>query len=152
VKRRFGLSQAGLAIVEFTLAVPLLLLIFVGLVEVGRFAYYSILVANAARAGVQYGAQNMSNAQDDTGMQAAATNDAQNIASITAQSGRTCECTDGTTTSTQDCSNGTCALSSYHRVVYVWVTASGTFTSLFRYPGVPQSLSLSRTATMRVSQ
>jgi Flp pilus assembly protein TadG len=152
MKRAFGHSQAGLAIVEFALAVPLLLLILVGLVETGRFAYYSILVGNAARAGVQYGAQNIANAQDDTGMQAAATNDAQNIADITARAGRTCACTNGTATNTQSCSTGLCPLAGYHRVVYVWVTASGTFSSLFRYPGIPQSLRISRTATMRVSE
>lgn len=152
MKRLFGHPKAGLAIVEFALAIPLLLLILVGLVETGRFAYYSILVGNAARAGVQYGAQNISNAQDDTGMQGAAKADAQNVAAINAQSGRICQCTNGTTTTALNCNTGTCPLSGYHRIIYVWVTASGTFTSLFRYPAIPQSFTISRTATMRVSE
>ena len=143
--------EAGLAIVEFALAVPLLLLLLVGLVETGRFAYYSILVGNAARAGVQYGAQNDTNALDDTGMQAAATTDAQSIANISATSGRLCQCNNGTTTTALNCTSGTCP-SGYHRVVYVWVSASGTFSSLFNYPGLPQQLTITRRAQMRVSE
>ncbi len=152
MKRRFGHPQAGLALVEFAITVPLLLFVLVGLVEVGRFAYYGILVGNAARAGVQYGAQNTMNAMDDLGMQNAAKSDAQNVSNISAQSGRICNCTNGTTTNAASCSQPSCPLTGYHRNIYVWVTASGTFASLFHYPGIPQSLSVSRTATMRVSQ
>jgi hypothetical protein len=34
----------------------------------------------------------------------------------------------------------------------VSVTASGTFSGLFQYPGVPSSIAISRTCTMRVAQ
>jgi hypothetical protein len=37
-------------------------------------------------------------------------------------------------------------------VVTVSVTASGTFNSLFSYPGIPTSIALSKTSTMRVDQ
>jgi hypothetical protein len=36
--------------------------------------------------------------------------------------------------------------------VYVQVTASDRYNSLFRYPGIPRNLTLTSTVTMRVSQ
>ena len=44
----------------------------------GRYAYLSILVGNAARAGTAYGAQSLAQSVDATGIQTAATNDFQN--------------------------------------------------------------------------
>jgi hypothetical protein len=35
--------------------------------------------------------------------------------------------------------------------VMVAVTASGTFAPLFKYPGISNSITISRTSTMRVS-
>ena len=43
--------QSGQALVEMAFVVPLLLLLALGVIEVGRYAYISILVGNAARAG-----------------------------------------------------------------------------------------------------
>jgi hypothetical protein len=37
-----------------------------------------------------------------------------------------------------------------HWVVMVSVKAAGTFTSLFKYPGIPGSITVTQTATMRV--
>jgi TadE-like protein len=39
-----------------------------------------------------------------------------------------------------------------HWVVMVSVTAAGTFNSLFKFPGIPQSIAVSRTFQMRVAQ
>jgi hypothetical protein len=36
--------------------------------------------------------------------------------------------------------------------VYVQVTVTATFNSLFNYPGIPKTISLSSTDTMRVGQ
>jgi len=48
----------GQAAVELALSVPLLLMMFLVVVETGRAFYIAISVSNAARAGVQYGSQN----------------------------------------------------------------------------------------------
>ncbi len=144
-------SQAGVALIEFAFVVPVLILLLLGLVEIGRFAYYSIVVGNAARAGVQYGAQTLATAQDSTGMANAAKNDGQNnIANLTASPAPThfCQCWDGTTATSDATCSPTCATG--HRVVYVQVTTSGTFSPLFNYPKLPSSFSVSSTATMRV--
>lgn len=146
--------QRGTALVELALAVPLLMLILVGLIEIGRFAYFGILVGNAARAGVQYGAQSLQKAEDVTGMENAALNDGQNVAGLTVASpapSTFCQCYNGTSSTALSCSQSTCPLTGYHRIVYVQVTARGAFSALFRYPGLPAQFSVSRTAVMRVT-
>ncbi len=147
-------TQAGLALVEFAIVVPVLILLLVGLIEIGRFAYFGILVGNAARAGVQYGAQRLQNAEDVAGMQNAALNDGQNVPGLTIASpppSNFCQCYNGTATTSLSCSQSTCPLAGYHRIVYVQVTANGSFSGLFRYPGLPARFTVSRTATMRVT-
>ena len=57
---------------------PVLLMIVVGIVEMGRYASLSILVGNAARAGAQYGSENPANAADTAGITCAAENESLN--------------------------------------------------------------------------
>jgi Flp pilus assembly protein TadG len=152
--------QSGQSLVELALLTPLLLLLLIGTVEMGRYAYISILVANAARAGAAYGAQSLPQSADPTGIQTAANNDFQNngliTSSLTVTSSTSCGCDNGGVITSAGCNNppnltaGTCTAG--HWVVMVSVTASGTFTSLFQYPGIPQSLAMTHTATMRVVQ
>jgi hypothetical protein len=149
----------------------------VGVIEMGRFAYFSILVGNAARAGAAYGVQG--NTESTKGLQIcnAASNDFQGATSslvvctgsypnyqskgpdgtLNITTGTTCGCDSGGTVtiaaagcSTQTNPNaGICATG--HWVVMVWVTASGAFQPLFKYPGLPQAVTVSRTTTMRVN-
>lgn len=147
-------SQRGNAMIEFVIAVPLLMFIAIGLVEVGRFAYFSVLVGNAAHAGAQYGSQSFTTVVDTTGMADAAKADGQNVTGLTASGTHVCTCWNGTTASpspptTTACNTTVCPLSGYHRVLYAQVTATGSFTSLFSYPGLPHTHSVSRTATIR---
>jgi len=160
VPRSLGMlrSQSGQSLVELALLTPLLLLLLVGTVEMGRYAYISVLVANAARAGAAYGAQSLPQSVDTLGIQAAAQSDFQNnglaTSSLSVTSSTTCGCdSSGTFTAATGCTGtgaGTCA--SGHWVVMVSVTASGTFNSMFSFSGIPQSLALSHTAQMRVAQ
>jgi Flp pilus assembly protein TadG len=143
-------SQAGVALVEFALVVPLLMLVLIGLIEVGRFTYYSILVANAARAGAAYGAQNDITALNNQGMQDAATKDGQSISQLQAVASQFCRCSDGTTESTIACVPLTTCPSGQHRLIYVQVNTSGTFDALFHYPQLPSQFAVSSSAIMRV--
>lgn len=140
-------ADRGQAVAELAIIAPLLLLLIVGLVEFGRYARMSILVSNAARAGVQYGAQNYVTALDDAGMQNAAQTDAESIAAITVTSSHYCTCADGTASS---CQATDCASS--HRLVYVQVDTRGTFTSMLHLPYVSPSLTVAGRAVMRASQ
>jgi Flp pilus assembly protein TadG len=55
----------GQALVEFALAIPILLLLMVVIFDLGRAVYYSSAVHNAAREGARYG---IIHPDDDTGM------------------------------------------------------------------------------------
>jgi Flp pilus assembly protein TadG len=152
MKRPLLRAQAGVALIEFALVVPLLILVMLGLVELGRFAYFSILVGNAARAAAQYGAQDGTTALDNTGMQNAGTNDStNNIQSLTISPTHFCRCWDGTTQTNVSCAtNPSTACATGHRVIYVQVDASGTFSPLFNYPKLPSSFTVGATSIMRV--
>jgi Flp pilus assembly protein TadG len=56
VKRRR--ARRGAAAAEFAMLLPLMVLIILGCVDFGRFAYDLIAVTNAARAGASYGIMN----------------------------------------------------------------------------------------------
>ena len=160
--------QTGQALLEVAMVTPLLLALLVGTIELGRYAYFGILVGNAARAGAAYGAQSLPQSSDTPGICDAASNDFQGSSvacsgtqsvgsngTITITSSTSCGCDSGGTVTAAGCttgvnpSAGTCTTG--HWVVMVSVTASGTFSPLFNYPGISQTLAISRTATMRVA-
>ena len=151
-------AQRGAALVEFAILIPFLALLLMGTIEIGRYAYFSIVVANAARAAVLYGAQNEQTALDTNGMKIAANADGVNtiVSSLTVTSANSCECWDGSTysnnsSSTMSCSSpATC--SSGQMVEFVTVTVSGTATSLLRYPLLPSSFTIAQSATQRLQQ
>ena len=142
--RKFSLycADEGTSLVEFALIAPFLVLLLIGLVEGGRYTAFAIQVSNAARAGAAYGARD-GYSSDIVGMQNAATNDGQ-LSQITATATNSCTCADGTAS---DCSQTSCSAS--HVIVYVHVKTSGTFNSLFDYPGIGSSVPISDTATMQ---
>jgi Flp pilus assembly protein TadG len=150
-------SQTGVALVEFAIMVPLLSMLLVGVIEIGRFAYFSIAVGNAAHAGVQYGSYNARTAADFAGMQAAATSDGQNnIQNITAVARDVCSCWIDSTGTESPSPPTAAACSANPRctsgtpVTYAQVTASGTYSPMMHYPGLPTTFGVSATATMRV--
>lgn len=152
----FG-KQSGQSLLELSLLLPFLLLLTVGVIEVGRFAYISVLVGNAARAGAAYGAQGLAQSVDTAGITAAATNDFQSngYTGLTVDTPTdTCQCDSlGTLTSPVSCTGSSAGIcSSGHWIVTLNVTAHGTFNSMFRYPGIARSVTLSSTAKMRVTQ
>ena len=137
----------GQASVELALSLPLLLLMFLVVVETGRAFYIAISVANAARAGVQYGSQNLSTAADNTGMQAAATSDAPNLTGMTATATHFCKCSDGSASTclTTDCSGS-------HRLLYTQVNTSASYSPLINFMGVLPTMTVPGKAIMRVVQ
>ena len=147
--------QSGQSLLELAFLVPVLLLLALGVIEVGRYAYIGILVGNAARAGAAYGTQSLPHSVDTAGITTAADNDfqnnGQNVSNLTITSTVSCGCDSSGSVAAAACTGagaGTCA--SGHWVVILSVTASGTFSSLFNYPGIPSSITVSRTSSMRV--
>jgi hypothetical protein len=112
--------------------------------DFARVVYAGIEIANAARAGVQYGALTPGHSGDTAGMVQAATTDAADLGStVTASASNFCTCSGSTVGCTSLCSGAT-------PDGYVSVTANYTFTPVIPYPGLPQTVALSRTAKMRV--
>jgi Flp pilus assembly protein TadG len=154
--------QSGQALLEFAIVLPLLLVLALGVIEMGRFAYIGILVQNAANAGAAYGSARAINAATGNAgnVQLAATNDFQSngqTTTLNVSSVSTCGCDSSGTITPDDTAScnptgppPTCAAG--HWVKTIHVTADGSFTSLFNYPGIPSPLAISRTASMRVAE
>ncbi len=132
----------GQSVVEMALALPLVTLLLISVCDFARLFYASIGIADAARAGVQYGAQNRATAVDYPGMQQAALKDGAGISGISATATSFCECGGATVA----CSPAQCT----NPANYVQVTASTSFDTILTYPGIPHSTLLSSTAVMEV--
>ena len=149
--RRHCASDAGSALVELAVSLPLLVLVMVCAVDFARVFYVGMELTNAARAGAQFGAHNPAQSGDIAGMTAAAVGSV-NITGVvvTPPPLRTCQCaTSAGTFSAATCST-TCP-SGQHLVVTVTVTTSKTFTTVAgSFPGIPNTVSLVRAATLRV--
>ena len=133
------------------LLIPVVLLILVGIIEIGRFAFVSIEVANAARAAVQYGAQSLTAANDAAGIRQAAIGDAADLSSLTvtvANPASMCACSEAPN------SLGACPATgcSGHPLVFVQVDTSASVSPLFHYPGLPTNFTANGHAIMRVAQ
>ena len=92
-------SESGQSLAEMALMTPLLALLLIGVIELGRYAQTAILVGNAARTGAAYGAQSLGQAADTTGIKTAADNDfqnnGQNVSLLTVNSSFSCGCDNG---------------------------------------------------------
>jgi Flp pilus assembly protein TadG len=157
-------SARGAAAVEFAVSFPVLIAVLIGAIDFARVFYWDMGLTTAARAGAQYGARGTTQAQDSAAMKAAALAAAQTdlptlaLSDITATCALKCE-PDAPTTSTYSltdptggnaCTNASPSCSGGNHLIWtVTVTASKTFTTFARYPGVPSSLPITRRAVMR---
>jgi hypothetical protein len=154
-------DDAGQAFVELALVTPIFILLLVGAVEVGRIAYASIEVNNAARAGVAYAAQTHTTASDNGatgGVLTAATKEAPNVTSMTATTSTSCSCetsagvipAPGTCVGV-DTTAGSCPSPS--RIVeFVQVNTTAQVKTIFNFPGIPGTVTLRGQAIMRVEE
>jgi len=151
--RRFGWmkalcgNEAGQALVEVAISLPILGVLIIGAAEFAQVAYTSIEVSNAAKAGVEYGSQNGGTAGDTTGIALAASNDAANLTGLVTTSAFTCICSDG---SASTCANTDCSNSHIEEIVTV--NTSLTYKPLVHWPGFPTSFPLKGQAIEKCAQ
>lgn len=151
-------EDKGQAFIELALILPIFLLLLVGTAEVGRLAYASIEVSNAARAGVAYAAQSHTTAQDTANIQAAANSDSPDVPGLIATPTYSCSCESstgvmGTAGSCTGISTAPDSCPSPSRIVlYVKVTTTATVDTAFHFPGLPASFTLRGSASMRAEQ
>lgn len=144
--------EAAQSLVELALVFPLFTMIVLGATEFARFAWASIEVSNAARAGAQYGAQSHVTASNTAGIQTAALNDGVNLTGLTVTSSQYCVCSTAEST-TITCSTGLTNCASPNTLIaYVQVSTTATVTPVVHYPTLPSSLTLHGSAVMAVEQ
>ena len=145
--------ESGSALIELAVSLPVLLLLLFGTADFARVFYDSIALSNAARAGAQYGADSLVSSKDTATMISTATGAIPGVAGVTASASRSCFCSSDAPAATSDITTiactSTCA-AGQHMLVEVTVIASKNFATQAHYPGIPQTIALSRSATMRV--
>lgn len=134
--------KKGQTMVEIAMVLPALALLLVLVADFARVFYAAIGVASAARAGVQYGAQNYTTAINFFAIQQAALNDGQNLTGLSAEAKDFCMCNGSTVV----CSPRQCA----EPQLFVQVKTTATFNTLLTYPGIPSQIPLTSTAVMEV--
>ena len=145
---RFTWWLSGQSMVELAIALPVLVLFMLAAADFGRLFYVWMGVNSAARAGAQYGSQNVITAADTNGMKLAATTDGSNISGLTAAASQ-CTCVTGTSVSVCSGSNYNCTNAPL--ATYVEVDTQAPFNTVVSYPGIPSSITVKGTAIMQVS-
>ncbi len=140
-------AEHGASLLELAMVMPLLLLLLMGAVDFGRAYYLAQEIGGAAHAGAEYGAIYPT---DTTGMRTAALNDAANVPGVSVSVPTYgCECSDTSTTANTNCTSTLSCSSNANIVYWVKVKVSATYKTWFPWPGIPSSMTLSRTAVMR---
>jgi Flp pilus assembly protein TadG len=134
----------GSALVDFAVLLPVLVLIFIGVVDYTLFLQQEMQVTEAAAAGATYGAI-PGNQKDFTGMQTAARNAAPGISGFAVTAVDIFTCTPGGTAVT----SATICAGYGTPIEYVQVQTSATSPPLLSYAGM-SSLNLKGSATVRV--
>ena len=142
-------SEEASSLVEMAVLLPLLLLLLLGAVDFGRGYYLASEVASAAHAGAEFAVQNADNISgESTSITNAAKSDAPDVPGISvAAPVWGCECSDGTSYSANCATMPTGCSANW--VYKVTITASATYTPMFAWPGIPSTIALSSSATMR---
>lgn len=138
-------AEEGTSILEAALVLPVLLLMLVVAVDLGRAYYVAIEVASAAHAGALYGAQYPT---DTNGMVAASKLDAFDVPTLSAAATYGCECSDGSSAVVACTTAPSC---SFNVVNYAEVDTTMNYIPMLVYPGLPGSFALTGKSRMRAA-
>lgn len=126
-------SDRGQSIVETALSVPLLAAMLVGTLEASRLLLATVALTSGVLAGAQYGALSSTSAADTTGIATAVRSETTPIGGTSSNP--------TVTSSTATDGNGE---------TYVTVSSTYSWSSLFKFPGLPQTVSITRSAVTQV--
>jgi Flp pilus assembly protein TadG len=119
--RRLGFDRRGNVLIEFALVLPVLFLLLVGMLDLGRYGLQKSSMLQGALAGGQYGLV----APDESANINTTAQNATGLTGVTATSAKFCECVSGTTVSCSATCSGGATLKTY-----VTVTATKAFSSI----------------------
>lgn len=166
-------KSAGQSLVECALLLPFMMVLMLGILEIGRAIFITIKVTNGATAGAGYGTQNPATAGDPIGIENAALCDADGAvfptqgpllpvcntsgiltrSNITPTVGCTCDGGGGNSCNpmpAESCASFSCSSGSGIVVECVQVQTQATYSPLFPYPGLPSQFVANGNAIMRV--
>jgi Flp pilus assembly protein TadG len=133
--------RRGVAATELGLVLPLLMMIVLGAIDFGRFAYAYIAVTNAARAGAGFGILHPYTATSESTWRA-------NVRSAAVDELRTV--IDGSTFTDDDVTVTTSRVIESDGLQRITVTVAFPFQTLVPWPGIPNRVPLTRPIVMRV--
>jgi Flp pilus assembly protein TadG len=125
-------ARSGAAAAELALVAPVLVFTTLIAADFARLFYYTVTITSCARNGALYGCLSTANSKNTSQIATAAKTDAGSISPTPSVSSST-----GT-----DSNNDP----------YVAVTVTYTFNTIITYPGIPHTVTISRTVQMRVVQ
>ncbi len=165
-------KSEGQSLVEFALLLPVMMLLMLGVLEIGRAIFITVKVTNGATAGAVYASQNPSAAQNSQNIATAVACDINGVTFSSPYFPPTCNSTGSIQVTTQSSSGCYCAGSGAASctnpisgegacgglscpegqilVECVQVTTNAIFQPLFPYPGLPSSFQANGNAVMRV--
>jgi len=138
-------ARDGGAAVEFSVAAPVLAIIFVPLIDIGMAVYQQMQVQDAAQAGAQYA---MAHGWNNSGIVNAVTNATTLSVSASPSPAKSCGCPDGSSVSAAAC--GSTCPDGQTAGTYVTVSAQATYAPLLPYPSMGSSVTLSAQTTARI--
>ncbi len=138
-------ADDGSAVMEFSIAAPVLAIIFVPLIDVGMAVYQQMQVQDAAQAGAQYA---MRHGWNSSAIQSAVTSATALSVNATPAPSKSCGCPDSSSVSAATCGS-TCS-DGQTAGTYVTVGAQVTYTPLLPYPTMGNSITLSAQTTARI--
>lgn len=144
-------GERGNAFIEFALVSLIMIPVFFGVIDYSRVFYYGAVAQGAARAGTQYAVSQAPNHANISNVQAAASADATSIPSAqfaTPVAQYWCQCSNQTGTATTACTS-TCG-SGDTMYVYSQVNTTLTFSTYFKYPLLPTTITVQGQSIMRV--
>lgn len=146
---KFGLwrrAEDGAIAVEMALVAPVLAAILVPLIDIGMGTYEQMQVQEAAQAGIQYAADH---GWSSTGVESAAQNATSLTVTLSPAPFESCGCATSagvvSATCGAACDDGSTAGGSY-----VFVTAQAQYHTLVNYPSLPNPMTLSASAVLRL--
>ena len=149
--RRGFFGDDGTAVTEFALAAPILVVVVMGIADLGRLAANTAALEGATRVGAEY-ARNSSTCQNSyqssscmTGIENAMQNSGNFSPSLTYPSSSpvfptSCQCDDG---SSITCGTTCVGAGKVPNRVLITVTATQAYTPILPWPGIPTSLTAS---------
>lgn len=144
-------ATKGQSLIEFSMMLPWLILLFTGVFDFGFYAYAFISVKNAARVAVLHGAANTSTATDQAGACSLVTGEMQSLPNIGSSYSGSCGGTPLSVTVAYCSGTSACggASSTADNGPAALVTVSYQMPPLFRVP-IPGVTAITQTAEMRM--